>query len=74
MMKSRSNYGSVSYLYFVLILLFRSSVDEALLTELAFVEHRSTITIDQENASRTIISQPFSFAKERIMQKSCLMR
>ena len=44
------------------------------LKEEEFVEHRSTITIDQENASRSIISQPFSFAKERIMQKSCLMR
>ena len=73
-MKSRRNYGRASSLLFVLIFLLRSPIDELLMTELAFYENRSTLTIEQENASCSVISQPFSFAKEGIMHKSCLVR
>ena len=73
-MNSRRNYGRVSSLLFILILLLRSSIDEVLMTGLAFYEKQSIMTNDQENASCSVNSQPFSFAKEIIMNKSCLMR
>ena len=73
-MKSRHISERASTLIFIFILLVRSYIEEILMSELEFYKNRSTMTIDQENASCSVISQPFFFAKEGIMDKSCLVR